>query len=177
MYYQKMIGTKCYLSPIDVADAPKYTAWFNDLEVSRNLTSCSWALNESTEAEKLPEIAKEHNYAIVETEGNTLIGNVGLHDVEHLHRHCELGIFIGNKDYWGKGYGEEAIRLMAGYAFDYLNMRNIMLRVFDFNTRAIACYRKVGFQEIGRRRKALELEGEIHDVVLMDLLAEDLKRG
>ena len=63
--------------------------------------------------------------------------------------------------------------LLMRYAFNYLNMRNIWLRVFAFNERGIASYRKLGFQEIGRRRKAIPREGREHDLVFMDILDEE----
>ena len=154
--------------------APLFTAWFNDLEVTRHLTAFPWSLNEKHEKEILEKLTKEHVYGIHTLENDTLIGNTGLHDVDHLHRRCELGILIGEKDCWGKGFGEEAVRLLTRYAFDYLNMRNIMLRVFAFNERAIACYQKVGFKVIGKRRQAIELERQVHDIVFMDLLPGDL---
>ncbi len=174
MYFKKMTGKKCYLSPIDENDAPCYTAWFNDLEVTRNLVAFSWSLNEKHEKDILEKLSKEHVYGIHDIRHDTLIGNIGLHDVDHLHRRCELGVMIGDKSYWGKGFGEEAIRLLAHYAFDYLNIRNIMLRVFEFNERAIACYKKVGFKLIGRRRQAIELEQKTYDIVFLDLLPGDL---
>jgi RimJ/RimL family protein N-acetyltransferase len=177
MYFKKLVGDKCYLSPIDENDAPRYTAWFNDLEVTRNLTAFPWSLNEKHEKEVLEKITKEHVYGIHASADDALIGNIGLHDVDHVHRCCELGVIIGEKAYWGKGFGEEAIRLLASYAFDYLNIRNIMLRVFEFNERAIACYKKIGFKLIGRRRQAIELERKVHDIVFMDLLPEDLTPG
>jgi len=102
------------------------------------------------------------------------MGACGLHDISHLYRRCELGIFIGNKKFLGLGYGEDAIRQVVKYGFEYLNMRNIMLRVFEFNERAIACYKKVGFKEMGRRRQGIELERKTYDIVFMDLLYGDL---
>jgi RimJ/RimL family protein N-acetyltransferase len=85
-----------------------------------------------------------------------------------------LGIFIGQKEYWGKGYGEEACRLICRYGFDHLNLENIILRVYAYNEKAIACYKKVGFREIGKRRSAKKILRKRHDVLFMDLLPGDL---
>ncbi|MBN2354393.1 MAG: GNAT family N-acetyltransferase [Spirochaetales bacterium] len=174
MYYKKLTGEKCYLAPIDENDVSLYTAWFNDLEVTRNLLAFSWSLNEKHERETLEKISKDNNYGIHDLGNDALIGGVGLHDLDFLHRRCEIGVFIGDKSYWGKGFGTEALHLLARFAFDYLNIRNIMLRVFEFNERAIKCYQKVGFKIIGKRRRAIEIERKVYDIIYMDLLSEDL---
>ncbi len=69
--------------------------------------------------------------------------------------------------------GQEAIRLLLDYAFNLLNLNSVMLGTFAFNERTIACYRKVGFREIGRRRQARIIAGKAYDAVLMDILAEE----
>jgi RimJ/RimL family protein N-acetyltransferase len=154
-------------------DAPQYTAWLNDLEIARNLTVAIQTIALPGEREYLREHASDHTYSIVTRGEDRLIGNVGLVDINNLERTCEIGVFIGAKDLWGQGYGSEAMALLMRYAFDYLNIRNIWLRVYAFNERAIASYRKLGFQEIGRRRKAVPREGEEHDVVFMDILDDE----
>ena len=174
-YFPKMIGERCYLSPISLDDTETYTAWLNDLEVMRNVTVAAHAISLSREREILERLAKDHNYAIVETEHDRLIGNCGLLDIDNLNGTCEIGIFIGDKEYWGRGYGPEAMTLLLGYAFDYLNMRNIWLRVYDFNERGIAAYRKLGFREVGRRRNALRRGGVEYDVIFMDILDDEFR--
>jgi len=84
-----------------------------------------------------------------------------------------LGIVIGEKGYWGKGYGQDAVRLLLDYGFNLLNLNSVMLGTFSFNQRAIHCYKKVGFKEIGRRRQARIIAGTAYDNVLMDILAEE----
>lgn len=86
-----------------------------------------------------------------------------------------MGLFIGDEKYRNKGYGAEALRLACKYAFDKLNLHSLYLNVFDFNERAIACYKKVGFKEAGRLREAYFVNGKYNDVITMDLLREDLK--
>ena len=62
---------------------------------------------------------------------------------------------------------------MLDYAFNLLNLNSVMLGTFSFNERAIACYRKVGFREIGRRRQARIIGSKRYDAILMDILAEE----
>lgn len=172
-YFSKMIGERCYLSPMSVEDAPQYTAWLNDLEIVRNLTVAVTTIGLPGEREYLRERASDHTYSIVTRGEDRLIGNVGLVEINNLERTCEIGVFIGAKDLWGQGYGGEAMALLMRYAFDYLNMRNIWLRVYEFNERGIASYRRLGFREVGRRRKAVPREGVEHDLLFMDILNEE----
>ena len=84
-----------------------------------------------------------------------------------------VGLVIGDRAYWGKGYGFEAMQLLLDYGFNLLNLHNIMLGVFAFNQRALRLYQKLGFREIGRRRQARMIAGQRHDVIFMDLLATE----
>ena len=89
-------------------------------------------------------------------------------------RQCaEVGLFIGDEENRNKGYGAEALNLLLDYCFDYLNVNNVMLKVFSFNERAINCYRKLGFKEIGRRRQSYYLKGKFYDEVFMDILKSE----
>lgn len=72
-----------------------------------------------------------------------------------------------------KGYGTEAIQLILDYGFNYLNLNNIKLDVLSFNERAIACYKKCGFKEYGRRRKSEFINGKYYDRISMDILKEE----
>ncbi len=88
-----------------------------------------------------------------------------------------LGIVIGEKTFWGKGYGQDAIRLLLDYGFNLLNLNSVMLGVFAFNERALHCYKHVGFREIGRRRQARIIGDKKCDAILMDILAEEFVGG
>jgi RimJ/RimL family protein N-acetyltransferase len=171
MYFKKLIGTKCYLSPIDPNDADKFTAWLNDLEITENLTLYDSVITTGNEREILEKLSQEHNYSIIDLEKDELIGNCGFVAIDHLNQTAEAGLFIGNKSYWNKGYGTEALTLLLDYGFKALNLHNVQLRVYGFNRRAQRCYEKVGFKPMGIWREALLRNSERCDVVYMDLLA------
>ena len=173
MYIKKLIGTQCYLSPLNIEDAEQYAVWLNDMEVTENLQLISSIIPVDGERELLKKLAQDHNYGIIDKATNELLGNVGFIDINHLHRTAEIGIFSGNKSYWGKGYGREALSLLLNYAFKKLNLHNILLRVYDFNRRAVACYEKVGFKKIGEIRDGLIRNMEYHNIILMDILPAD----
>jgi RimJ/RimL family protein N-acetyltransferase len=175
-YYKTLVGQKCYLSPLNLEDVEQYTEWLNDLEVSLHLGMRTLPLSREKEREMLERILKDehsHVFAIVDRKADKLIGNCGLHNVDSVHRSAEFGIFIGDKSFWNRGYGEDATRLMLDYGFNLLNLKNIMLSVLDFNRRAVRCYEKCGFQTIGKRRQCRAQGARVFDMIFMDILAEE----
>lgn len=173
MYFRKMVGQKCYLSPIDMDDAQQYVKWLNDEEVVRNLNLATKVISVESEKEILARLAKEQTYGIIDIETDKLIGNIGLIGINHVQQSAEIGIFIGDKKYWDRGFGTEALHLLIDFSFRTLNLHSIVLRTYDFNARAIACYEKVGFRKIGEAREALRYEMEWHNILFMDILPED----
>lgn len=170
---RKLIGKKCFLSPLDPADAEIYTHWLNNMDLISNLSLANSVIN--TEAEKgfLTDLAKGHNYGIVDLETDKLIGTCGFVNIDKDNRNAEIGIFIGDEASRNKGFGTEAMELLMDYGFNYLNLHNIFLQVYAFNENAVACYRKIGFKEIGKRRQTLYRNRKFHDVIYMDILPED----
>jgi RimJ/RimL family protein N-acetyltransferase len=173
MYFKKLVGKKCYLSPIEVNDAKKYTEWLNDIELLLNLQMYNGVISLENEKEFLINLSKDHNYSIIDLEKNELIGNCGFLDIDYVNQAAETGIFIGNKNYWNKGYGTEALSLLIDYGFKALNFHNIILRVYGYNKRGIKCYERIGFKIIGKRREALYRNLEKHDIVYMDILSNE----
>ncbi len=176
-YYKKLAGKKCYLSPINVEDVDQYCIWLNDLEISYNLLIFNQQLSLEKEKMILQDMIKNNAqiFAIVDADSDKLIGNCSIFRINERNRKAEVGIFIGDKNYWSKGYGSEALSLLIDYGFNILNLNNIMLEVFSFNKRAFSSYKKVGFKEIGRRREAIIFAGEKHDEIYMDILANEFE--
>ncbi|MFL6100360.1 MAG: GNAT family N-acetyltransferase [Actinomycetales bacterium] len=109
---------------------------------------------------------------VMEADGK-VIGNLGLFNADLEARTMELGVTVGDKDYWGRGYGTEAIRLATDYAFRMRNVRKVHLSVLANNPRAIAAYTKVGFVEEGRRREHAWNAGAYVDLIYMGLFRPD----
>lgn len=175
-YMRKLPGDLCYLSPINVDDYVLYTEWLNDLETIEHLELSTRMITLEGERDALREISKEHNYAIVDQRTDQLIGNCGIANWDPVHGTAEVGIFIGNSDYRGRGYGSEALYLLVSFAFSYLNIKSIMLRVYGDNERAVGCYEKIGFRTFGRWRSAVEQHGRRIDLIYMDCLPGDLRK-
>ncbi|MBQ9071937.1 MAG: GNAT family N-acetyltransferase [Bacilli bacterium] len=175
MYYKKIEGKRVYLSPMCVDDAPKYVKWMNDFEVTDGINGSQRVVTLESETEWIEKNNKDSNYqfAIVKQENDELIGNCGFNNLDTINGKATIGIFIGEEENRNKGYGSEALELLIGYGFDYLNLNNIMLEVFSFNEGAIACYKKIGFKEIGRRREAYIRKNIRYDDIYMDILRSE----
>lgn len=175
-YFKKLLGDYIYLSPRNSEDAEKFTEWLNDFETTDYIGKSGKIITLDDEV-KYFENPKSDDYVffIVNKENDKLIGTIGLHSLENINRTATLGIFIGEKESRNKGYGTEAIQLILEYGFKYLNLNNIKLDLMEFNERALACYKKCGFKEYGRRRKSEFLYGKYYDRIEMDILAEEFE--
>ena len=120
------------------------------------------------------ESTKEFMFAIINKETDQLLGNIGLHHLDYKNGNASLGIFLGDEENLGKGYGSEAIKLLISFTFNDLRLHNIMLTVYDFNERAIKAYRKCGFKEFGRRHEARFFNGKYHDIIYMEIINDKI---
>ena len=176
-FFRKIIGERLYLSPFDADDpdiCSKWAKWMNDRIVSDTYGGHSNHTSLSGAKKTLQELTG-HRFFIVLMDGDTLIGQISLHNIDHLHRNAFLGILIGEVEHHGKGYGTEAVRLILDYGFKTLNLHNIILSVHEDNYAGIACYKKVGFKEAGRRREWFFKNGKYTDVIYMDILENEYK--
>jgi RimJ/RimL family protein N-acetyltransferase len=123
------------------------------------------------EAEKNP-IDRPH-FAIRTIAGNILLGDVNLMVLNWGSRHAMLGIGILRREYWGKGYGTEAVNLILRFGFTELNLLRVTLTVFEYNLRAMRAYEKAGFLHEGRMRQMVKREGRRWDELVMGILRED----
>ena len=110
----------------------------------------------------------------VHTEEGLLIGWVDLKNIDQTNKNAELGIAIGDKRYWGKGYGISALKAMLEVGFTELGLEKIWLRVDCDNTNAIRCYEKCGFVKEGIMRKDKLRNGEFINRYRFSILREEL---
>lgn len=101
------------------------------------------------------------------------IGVADYRDVDRIKRSCTIGITIGEKDYWDKGYGTDAINILKEFLFDRLNLRRIQLDTWSGNKRAIRAYEKCGFVREGVLRENEYIEGKYYDTIIMALVREE----
>lgn len=161
-------------------DLPIFVRWLNDPEVRYGIAMflpMSQAREEEWFENMLKRPATEEGM-VIEVRGPgpqgqeswTAIGNCGFMDIDWRNRNAEFGIMIGEKSYWNKGYGTEAVKLLVSHGFQTLNLHRIWLRVFATNPRAIKAYQKAGFTHEGTKRQAEYLDGQYVDVLIMSIL-------
>ena len=176
-YFKKLVGDNIYLSPRNSEDIEIFTKWLNDFQVTDGLGRSGLIVTLNGEKEYLENIHDNDNtryyFVIVTLENDEMIGTISLENINYRNRTAELGIFIGDETYRGKGIGKEAIHLILDYGFNYLNLNSIQLTVLAFNERAITCYKKCGFKEAGRLREDYYLNGKYYDKILMDILKSE----
>ncbi len=172
-YYKKLVGERIYLSPMNVEDAEIYVKWLNDFAVTDGIGTSNRVVSLEGEREWLSQNSSQSQFAIIRAEDDKLIGNCGIQAIDQSRQCAEVGLFIGDEENRNKGYGQDVLNTLLNYGFNYLNLNNIMLKVFSFNEGAISCYKKVGFKEIGRRRQSYYLKGKFYDDVFMDILREE----
>jgi RimJ/RimL family protein N-acetyltransferase len=169
-------GMRIRLRAIERDDIPRFVKWFNDPQVRQYLAvyrPFSLAQEEKWFERQAEPDPPDHIFAIETLEG-VHIGNVGLHAVNWKDRNAELGIVIGEKEYWNKGYGTDAVTTMLCYAFDELNLHRVSLRVDADNTRGVRCYEKCGFRHDGTLRDAI-FKGQYKDQHVMSILQPEFK--
>jgi RimJ/RimL family protein N-acetyltransferase len=174
-----LTGDRVVLRPIEPADLPRiWELDVADFEVSvlsnaGPIYPLSLSEFEANEAERVSNKARDNLRLLIEVDGDA-IGMCVLHAIDHFSRRCELGIAIG-RDFWGKGFGQDAVRTLVDYAFEHLNMNKVALRVRADDPRALGAYLKVGFVEEGRLRQHDWVGGAYHDSLVMSVLQEDWK--
>lgn len=107
--------------------------------------------------------ARRDRYAILDRT-DTMIGMVSYYNVVFERGQAELGIYIGDRSSWNKGYGTEAILTLLGHLFHNTGLKVMYLTTYASNGRAQACYRKCGFEVTGTMRKYSGRAGYYVDV-------------
>ncbi|WP_261303482.1 GNAT family N-acetyltransferase [Paenibacillus andongensis] len=171
-------GNKVYLRQIEQEDLfGPYMDWFHDSEVTHHMLKGALPLSRKQQQDYFDQVINNSTnliLAIIHKEDNAHIGNVGLHNMDAIHRFAEMGVIIGNKDYWGKKLGEEAIRLICEHGFNQLNLNRIELGVIHSHKSAIRLYEKLGFRHEGVKRNHIFKHGNYVDVVLMAMLKGEM---
>jgi RimJ/RimL family protein N-acetyltransferase len=171
-------GDRIILRPIEEADYAHGYRWELDKEVQH------WAQGdyappdltlEQYKAHYAPPVGKpgEADHFAIIARPDIVIGFVGYFNANRRIGKVEVGIGIGEKAYWGKGYGREAMNLLLEYLITVLGYQRVELNTWSGNERAIRSYRACGFQIEGRLRRSELVDGTYYDTILMGLLREE----
>lgn len=165
------------LRKMTIEDTELYHIWRNDMEVMRSTNPILDVHPPEATRDFVDQVIlnaqSAKSYMIIEKEKELPIGITSLINIDYKNRNAECIIDIGEKDYWSKGYGSEALKLLLDYAFFEINLHRISLKVFSFNEKAIRLYEKMGFRQEGSSREGLFREGTWHDIIHMGLLQKE----
>lgn len=171
-------GQKVSLRLMDQEDTDRIVRWRNQDFVRRCFIYQKDFTRESHEnwVRTMIDTGAAIQFMICVGEGQKPVGSVYLRDIDRTHKKAEYGIFIGEKEAWGQGYGTWAARKMIAYAFGQEGLHKLMLRVLSENRRAIRSYEKAGFVQEACLRDEVFLEGQYKDVILMAVINQEGSR-
>lgn len=174
-------GERLYLRevrPEDVNDT--YYRWMNDPEVTRYLESRFFP----NDMESLCDYVRQQNgnrncafLAIILKENDRHIGNIKLGPIDWIHRLADIGIILGEKDTWGKGYASEAIGLVVKLAFSRMNLHKLTAGYYALNKGSERAFGNNGFVVEGVRKKHRFCEGVYTDTVILGLVRDEQPGG
>jgi RimJ/RimL family protein N-acetyltransferase len=175
-------GDRVRLRPFELADAATFQAWINDVDVARLVGRVPFQASIPAEEQFIRGgIVNDWEHGIhlaieaIDGEEPVLIGTIDLRDLHPVARHGEIGILVGERAYWNRGFGSDAVRTICRYGFEDMDLHRISLTVAAYNPRAQRAYEKVGFVIEGRLRDHRYAAGRYHDTLVMGLLRTDFE--
>jgi ribosomal-protein-alanine N-acetyltransferase len=157
------------LTPNDVkAD---YVKWMRDAEITQFLESRWTAYELDDLKEYVKQINSSHNdflFGIFLRENSQHVGNIKIGGIDHTHRFGNIGLFIGNKDCHGKGYGSEAIELATRYAFNELNLNKLVAGIYAPNLASYRAFLKARYNQAGILKQHRFYKGSYVDEILVE---------
>lgn len=155
----------------------RWPFWFNDPQITEFTKGFYPTTRESQEKyfDSINQSETDVVLAIIDRKTNIHIGNIGLHNINFIHRTAQFGIVLGEKGMWGKGIGSKVWKLMVKYGFQILNLHKINATVMDGNEASLKCALKAGFQIEGRQLEQAYKNGKYYDLIHLGILKKDLK--
>jgi len=164
-----IIGERVYLRKLTSDDASeRYANWLNDPTVNKYLETRSATVK--SVREYIEEKSADHNVlfmGIFDKATDLHIGNVKLEPIDLKKKMTVFGIMIGDKNFWGKGLGTEATRLISDYALHELKLDEVELGVIIDNVGACKAYERAGFKQVKLKPKSANHDGVMYDVAIM----------
>ena len=169
------------LTPLHRENLYKHFEWNNDPELNRLDSELPY------QKESLGEFKRRFEQMIynpapdqqdfeVRTEDGRVIGVAYIVGISRHHRHCTIGITIGDRDYWGEGYGRAALRTVLAYCFDELEMHRVHAYTFEYNDAWRRLVEWAGFQQEGTERDYLFRDDQFWDKESYSILEHEYRK-
>jgi RimJ/RimL family protein N-acetyltransferase len=150
-------GQRVVLREKRFSDADSDYAWRCDAELARYDATAPLKLSVKEYTlyyiEQLKHPRENSSWFAIDSLDGKHIGNCMYYDVEEGRKQAKIGIIIGDRDYWGRGYGAEAVNLLVDYIFEKTNLERLYLDTLEWNARAQRCFQKCGFVVCARINK------------------------
>jgi len=176
MQHNFLEGQRVFFRPYYEDDLNFIFEWFNDPVVTHYMfTGQKPKTKDSIRETIMQDILSERNvvFMIVDKNSSETIGTVGLYDIHSTALKAEMRIIIGNKEYWGKGYGTEITELITYYGFDRLNLNRIYLGVTGENKGGARAYQKAGYIFEGILKQDIYRNSQYYDSIRMAILRKE----
>ncbi len=170
-----LVGEKVTLWALERHDILAVYKWVNDPQISKLAVNWYYPLSLEDVENWYTSIITNPTIKVfsIRLPDGELVGILELTNIDFKNRKAELGIILGEKEHWAKGYGEDALRTILKFSFHELGLNRIGLSVLDYNERAIKLFEKLGFKHEGRLREAYFTDGKFHDIIVMGILADE----
>ena len=163
-------GKRTMMRPIERKDLEYTLKWANDPEIAY-YTGYMLPISMEMEVKWYEGLlaAEDRRTLIIETKDNDVIGLTAILNIDWKNRKAELSMLIGNKKYWGKGYGRESVRTMLNHIFNNMGMNKVYGRIIDYNQAALKMDLAAGYSQEGYIKEDILIQGEYHDRYLIGI--------
>lgn len=175
-----LAGDKVYLRRVERQDLEKRAHWINDPEIQATMNYPNWPVSLQQTVwwfERVTPDLTRRDFSVFTIEGNEYIGIAAFTDIEVPVMKAAMHIMIGEKRYWGGGYGTDTYRVMVNYGFGELGLRRIYGHQLAHAHGAHKIVSKLGWQREGLLRQDIFSHGQIKDRYIVSILYEEWERN
>jgi ribosomal-protein-alanine N-acetyltransferase len=166
-------GARSYLREVRLSDVnERYLSWMNDSAVNQFLETRFVPQSLDSIADFVKRMTGRQDepfFAICTVDGQEHIGNIKIGPINYRHRHADVSLLIGEKQYWGKGYATEAIGLITRFGFEVLNLNKLEAGCYEQNEGSARAFEKCGYSREGLLRGHLYLNGRETNCIRLGL--------
>lgn len=171
-----LCGEDCALRPFREADLELWASWFNNQDtvqfMEQGFFPCT-AEEQKKRLETMYDSRENLQLAIVTKDGERLVGTVGLHGIDWIHRTADISVILGDASVRGKGIGREAVKLLIEHGFKKLGLHKLTAGMVASNEKSYQLFRSLGFKDEARFREQLFIQGRHQDLIKLGLLASE----
>ena len=173
-----VVSNTISLRYLNLNDAtPEYVSWLNDPEINQFTESRLFVHTQESVEDFISKTnnGSNHAFAIIDNESGLHIGNIKIGNINSQYKYADIGLIIGDKNFWGKGIATEAIKMCVDFAFNQLKLHRLYAGIYVLNTGSIKAFEKAGFICEGTERKKYLFKGEWIDSHIYGIVNEKIQ--